>query len=172
MVPSPVLHAIVAMSENRAIAYEGKMPWHLPLEYRWFKHKTMGGAIIMGRKTCEAIGKTLPGRKSYVLSRSAGECLGAKCYPDFESLGAELPGDKPAWVVGGAEIYRQLFPQCTYLYLSRIKQTTPGDVFLPEFEDRFALNQVIHENDDFRVERWLRKGRAAGEPEAWPFAAS
>ena len=60
-----------------------------------------------------------------------------------------------AVVVGGAEIYRQFFPRCTFLYLSRIKRTTPGDFFLPPFEDQFALNQVIHENDDFRVERWL-----------------
>jgi dihydrofolate reductase len=165
----PTFHAIVAMSENRAIAYEGKMPWHLPLEYRWFKHKTMGGALIMGRKTCEAIGKALPGRTSYVLSRSEGECLGAKCYATIELLCAALPPGEPAWVVGGAEIYRQFFPRCTFLYLSRIKRTTPGDVFLPPFEDQFALNQVIQENDDFRVERWLRNGAAATPPEVWPF---
>jgi dihydrofolate reductase len=166
----PPLHAIVAMSENRAIAYEGKMPWHLPLEYRWFKHKTMGGAMIMGRKTCEAIGRTLPGRVSYVLSRQAGECLGATCYADIDSLGAQLPPDQPAWVVGGAESYRQLLPRCTFLYLSRIKKNTPGDVFFPPFEGQFELNQLIHENDDFRVERWLRPGAAGAEPEAWPFA--
>jgi dihydrofolate reductase len=166
----PVLHAIVAMSENRAIAFEGKMPWHLPLEYRWFKHKTMGSAMIMGRKTCEAIGRTLPGRATYVLSRHAGECLGAACYADIDQLVASLPADKPAWVVGGAEIYRQLLPRCTYLYLSRIKKTTPGDVFFPSFEDQFAQDQVIHENDDFRVERWLRTGKTGTAFEPWPFA--
>ena len=165
----PTFHAIVAMSENRAIAYEGKMPWHLPLEYRWFKHKTMGSAMVMGRKTCEAIGKALPGRISYVLSRQGGECLGAKCYTTIDSLCADLPADKPAWVVGGAEIYRQFLPHCTFLYLSRIKRTTPGDVFFPAFEDQYALNQVIHENDDFRVERWLRRGEPAECPETWPF---
>jgi dihydrofolate reductase len=165
----PPLHAIAAMSENRAIAYEGKMPWHLPLEYRWFKHKTMGGAMIMGRKTCEAIGRTLPGRVTYVLSRQAGECLGAACYADIGSLCAQLPPDKPAWVVGGAEIYRQLLPRCTFLYLSRIKKTTPGDVFFPPFEKQFALDQLIHENENFRVERWLRHGATGAAPEAWPF---
>jgi dihydrofolate reductase len=166
----PILHAIVAMSENRAIAFEGKMPWHLPLEYRWFKHKTMGSAMIMGRKTCESIGRTLPGRVSLVLSRQAGECLGAKCYPTIDQLAADLPADKPAWVVGGAEIYRQLLPRCTFLYLSRIKKITPGDVFLPAFEDQFAPDQVIHENDDFRVERWLRNGETGSPNEPWPFA--
>jgi dihydrofolate reductase len=165
----PTLHAIVAMSENRAIAFEGKMPWHLPLEYRWFKHKTMGSAMIMGRKTCEAIGRTLPGRTTYVLSRHAGECLGSPCYTDIETIIDELPTDKPAWVVGGAEIYRQLLPRCTHLYLSRIKKTTPGDVFFPPFENDFSLDQSVHENDDFRVERWLRNGVGPEPPEAWPF---
>jgi dihydrofolate reductase len=165
----PVLHAIVAMSENRAIAYEGKMPWHLPLEYRWFKHKTMGSAMVMGRKTFEAIGKPLPGRTSHVLTRQASELPGATCYFDIEALMAGLPKDKPSWVVGGAEIYRQFLPACTFLYLSRIKKTTPGDVFFPPFEEEFGLNQVIHENDDFRVERWLRNGAPAEPPEAWPF---
>jgi dihydrofolate reductase len=165
----PVLHAIVAMSENRAIAHEGKLPWHLPLEYRWFKHKTMGSAMIMGRKTFEAIGKPLPGRTSHVLSRHAADLPGAKCYSEIADLTANLPQDKAAWVVGGAEIYRQFLPLCTFLYLSRIKQATPGDVFFPAFEDTYALNQVIHENDDFRVERWLRIGASSEAPEPWPF---
>ena len=164
------LHAIVAMSQNRAIAHEGRMPWHLPLEYRWFKHKTMGGAMIMGRKTCEAIGRTLPGRTTYVLSRQSGACLGAPCYADIATLCAQLSPGSPAWVVGGAEIYRQLLPRCTFLYLSRIKKTTPGDVFFPPFEDQFALDQVIHENDDFRVERWLHQGATGAPSESWPFA--
>jgi dihydrofolate reductase len=166
----PPLHAIVAMSENRAIAYEGKMPWHLPLEYRWFKHKTMGSAMVMGRKTFEAIGKPLPGRTSHVLTRHTSELPGATCYFDIEALMAGLPKDKPSWVVGGAEIYCQFLPACTFLYLSRIKKTTPGDVFFPPFEDEYGLNQVIHEHDDFRVERWLRNGALAEPPEVWPFS--
>ncbi len=166
----PVLHAIVAMSENRAIAHEGKLPWHLPLEYRWFKYKTMGSAMIMGRKTFEAIGKPLPGRSSYVLSRQASQLPGAQLHSEIDPLLAALPPDRPAWVVGGAEIYRQFFPLCTFLYLSRIKRNTPGDVFLPAFEDAYTLDQAIYESDDFRVERWLRDGAAGGVPEKWPFA--
>ncbi len=165
----PVLHAIVAMSENRAIAFEGKLPWHLPLEYRWFKHKTMGSAMIMGRKTFEAIGQPLPGRTSHVLTRHVANLPGAQVHGEIEPLLAALPQDKPAWVVGGAEIYRQFLPLCTFLYLSRIKRTTTGDVFFPAFEDTFALNQVIHENDDFRVERWLRDDAQPQPAEPWPF---
>lgn len=166
----PLLHAIAAMSENRAIGHEGKIPWHLPLDFRWFKHKTAGSTMVMGRKTFISIGKPLPGRTSCVLTRHVKELPGATCYFDIEALLADLPADKPSWVVGGADIYQQLLPVCTFLYLSRVKKTTVGDVFFPEFETRFTLDQVIHENDDFRVERWLRHGATAGPPEAWPFS--
>ena len=63
----------------------------------------------------------------------------------------------PSWCVGGADIYSQFLPACTFLYLSRIKKNTSGDVFFPAFEETFALDQVIEENSDFRVERWLRQ---------------
>jgi dihydrofolate reductase len=166
----PPLHAIAAMSENRVIGSGGKIPWRLPLDFRWFKHKTMGSAMIMGRKTFESIGEPLPGRTSLVLSRQGGPSPGAQFFSDAEKLLASLPTDKPAWVVGGAEIYRRFLPRCRFLYLSRVKRKAAGDVFFPTFEEQFALDQVIHENDDFRVERWLRNGATPGPPEPWPFA--
>ncbi len=166
----PPLHAIAAMSENRVIGSAGKIPWRLPLDFRWFKHKTMGSAMIMGRKTFESIGEPLPGRTSLVLSRQGGASAGARFFTDAEKLLASLPANEPAWVVGGAEIYRQFLPRCTFLYLSRVKRTAAGDVFFPAFEEQFTLDQVIHENDDFRVERWLHHGATPEQSEAWPFA--
>src|SRR5882762_8039845 len=64
----PIFNAIAAMSENRIIGNQGKIPWHIPDDFRWFKHKTMGGTLIMGRKTFQSIGKPLPGRETIVLS--------------------------------------------------------------------------------------------------------
>ena len=59
----PTFHAIAAMSENRVIGDQGKMPWQLPEEYRWFKHKTMGGTLIMGRKTFDPSANHCPDAK-------------------------------------------------------------------------------------------------------------
>jgi dihydrofolate reductase len=67
----PTFYAIAAMSENRVIGNQGKIPWHLPEDFRWFKHKTMGGTLIMGRKTFESIGKPLPGRETLVVTRTS-----------------------------------------------------------------------------------------------------
>ena len=165
----PVLHAIVAMSENRAIGFEGKIPWHLPLDFRWFKHKTMGGILIVGRKTLESLPQSLPGRECWVLSRHTLNRPEVKVYHETNSLLRDLPDDKIAWLSGGAQIYAELLPACLFLYLTRVKRTVPGDTFFPPFEDRFTLDQCIYENNEFRVERWRINNAPPAAPEMWPF---
>jgi dihydrofolate reductase len=169
----PIFHAIAAMSENRVIGYQGKMPWTLPEDFRWFKHKTMGGTLIMGRKTYKSIGKPLPGRETVVLSRSS-EISGVTTCHDISQLDEVLrPLPKPYWVCGGTEIFRQLLRSCDLLYLTRVKRIVPGDAFFPPFEDKFEIDQTIHENELFRVERWRRLFHSEMppiEPEEWPSA--
>ena len=63
---------IAAMARNRAIGFEGGMPWHLPGELRHFKETTWGKPIVMGRKTWESIGRVLPGRQNIVVTRNGG----------------------------------------------------------------------------------------------------
>jgi dihydrofolate reductase len=61
--------AIAAMSLNRVIGAGGKIPWHLPEDFQWFKRMTTGHVIVMGRKTFESLGQPLPNRKSLILTR-------------------------------------------------------------------------------------------------------
>jgi dihydrofolate reductase len=61
--------AIAAMSLNRVIGAGGKIPWHLPEDFKWFKRLTSGNVIVMGRKTFESLGRPLPNRKNLVLTR-------------------------------------------------------------------------------------------------------
>ncbi|NOT50561.1 MAG: diacylglycerol kinase, partial [Chitinophagaceae bacterium] len=63
---------VVAAANNNAIGMGGKMPWHLPADMRHFKNITWGMPIVMGRKTFESIGRTLPGRKNIVITRQTG----------------------------------------------------------------------------------------------------
>jgi len=164
------IYAIAAMSENRVIGDHGKIPWLLPEDFRWFKHKTMGGTLIMGRKTLESIGKPLPGRKTIVLSRTSPTSDVEIC-TDLPSLDKTLSASPmPHWVCGGAEIYQQLLPKCSAIYLTCVKRTVDGDAFLPAFEDTFTRTQIIHENDLFRVERWESKKKAHHrmDNEPWP----
>ena len=171
----PTFHAIAAMSENRAIGYQGKIPWHLAEDFQWFKHKTMGGTLVMGRKTFASIGKALPGRETVVLSRSK-TVPGVTTCADIAALDETLrPLPKPYWICGGVEIYRQFLRSCDLLYLTLVKRVVSGDAFFPPFEDKFELDQVIHENAEFRVERWRRlfhHDQVPVEPEVWPLTVS
>ena len=63
-----IVSLIVAMAENRVIGRDGGLPWHLPDDLKYFKARTMGKPMLMGRKTFESIGKPLPGRTSVVLT--------------------------------------------------------------------------------------------------------
>jgi dihydrofolate reductase len=171
----PIFYAIAAMSENRVIGNKGKLPWHLPQDYRWFKHKTMGGTLVMGRITFESIGKPLPGRKTIILSKSGQTFPGTKTYHDIETFRAHENAAPTVWVCGGSEIYQQLLPSCAVLYLTRVKKTLEGDALFPPFEANYSLNQVIHETSEFKVERWFNTKRAHlsfydSPLEPWPFS--
>ena len=146
--------AIAAMSENRVIGNDGDMPWNLPEDFKWFKEKTMGGLLIMGRKTYESIGEPLPGRETYVLSRQTLDIPGVKSFTDLTTLLQQLETDKPVWIAGGAEIYRQTLQYCDEILLTRIHRQCEGDTFFPVFEDQFEFKEVIRENPDFTIERW------------------
>ncbi|PXA05161.1 dihydrofolate reductase [Coraliomargarita sinensis] len=148
--------AIAAMSENRVIGSDGDMPWNLPEDFKWFKQATMGGIMIMGRKTYESIGKPLPGRETYVLSRRELDIPGVTNITDISAL-QDLETDKTVWIAGGAEIYRQTLDDCDEVYLTRVHRQCEGDTFFPEFEDRFDFDEVLQKNEDFTIERWVRR---------------
>ena len=61
--------AIAAMSLNRVIGADGKIPWHLPEDFKWFKKLTTGGIVLMGRKTFLTLPKPLPNRTNVVFTR-------------------------------------------------------------------------------------------------------
>jgi dihydrofolate reductase len=64
-----IVTIIVALDEAGTIGRDGQLPWHLPDDLRRFKAATMGHVLVMGRRTCDSIGRALPGRRSVVLSR-------------------------------------------------------------------------------------------------------
>ena len=148
--------AIAAMSENRVRGNTGDIPWQLPEDFKWFKKTTMGGILVMGRKTYESIGRPLPGRDTYVLSRTPREIAGVHNFTDLERLD-HLKTNQTIWIAGGGEIYKQMLNKCSELYLTRVHRTVQGDAFFPNFESDFQLDLLMEKNDDFSIERWLKK---------------
>lgn len=152
--------AIAAMGENRAIGFRGKLPWHLPDDLKFFKEKTLGQVIVMGRKTYESIGRPLPKRDNVVLSRTLGSIEGVKVIRDLSEVDA-LAGGKEVWIVGGAELYTQALPHCAELWLTRVFMSPEADAFFPPFEPVMELAEVIRETEQFRIERWVAKTEPA-----------
>ncbi len=135
------LSLIVAVAENRVIGRDGKLPWYLPKDLRYFRAVTMGKPVVMGRKTWESMNRPLPGRTNIVITRQPGyEAEGARVVPDLEQAiklaesVATIDGVDEIMVIGGAEIYRLALSQADRLYLTEVHAEVSGDVFFPEWQ--------------------------------------
>lgn len=143
--------AIAAMARNRVIGIDNKLPWHLPEDFKWFKNKTMGHTLVMGRKTYESIGKPLPGRDTIVLSRSSDIAIsGVTLCSNLESIAdMTLRGD--LYFCGGAQIYEQVLPYCSDLFLTLVHSEPEGDAHFPDFENQFELAETIQKQAEFSI---------------------
>ena len=147
--------AIAAMAENRVIGAGNRIPWHLPDDFKWFKAKTMGQVLVMGRKTYESIGRPLPGRETLILSRSGYQAEGLQTLASTDALMDWVRDEsRTVFVCGGAELYRQLLPNCSDLFLSWVKGTYQGDAYFPEHESLFDSGEVVLEHADFTVKHY------------------
>jgi dihydrofolate reductase len=144
---APFISLVVAATQNDVIGRDNGMPWHLPDDLRYFKARTMGKPMLMGRKTFEAIGKPLPGRTSIVLTRDAAcRGCGRRKFPD-EALPRRCP---ELCVVGGAEVFRLAMPLAKRLLLTRIHADIPGDTFFPKVnpDEWREIERVEHPADE------------------------
>ena len=103
---------IWAQAHNRVIGLDGVMPWHVPEDLAHFKAVTMGGAVVMGRKTWDSIPerfRPFSGRENIVVTRQAGwSAEGAhkqNSLADGVSHASALTPGERVWVIGGAEIF-------------------------------------------------------------------
>jgi dihydrofolate reductase len=153
------MKAIVAMTKSRVIGKNNQIPWRLPGEQKWFKEVTMGHPILMGRKTFESIGRPLPGRRNFVVTR-AGKFAGVELIHDLNAFDPgfyELDGPE-IFVIGGAEIYRALLDRCDVIYATVVKREYEGDAYFPEFESQFEFSETIRETPEFDIFSYRRAG--------------
>jgi len=130
------LTLIAAMGKNRAIGLDGRMPWHLPAELQHFKKATMGKAIVMGRKTWQAIGRPLPGRQNIVVSRN----------PEFHAEGVDLASSlddavamsesDEVMIIGGGQLYALALPSASRMVLTLIDIEPEADTWFPEWDEK------------------------------------
>ncbi len=135
-----MISLIVAHDHNHVIGYENGMPWHLPGDLQYFKQKTMGKPMIMGRKTFESIGRPLPGRRNIVVTRDANyRADGIETATSIEEALA-LAGDVPEiMIIGGEQIFRLSMELTDRIYITKINHSFKGDTFFPTYTDDFVL---------------------------------
>lgn len=124
------MNLIVACSENGVIGRDGQMPWHLPRDLRHFRATTWGGAVLMGRRTHEDIGRALPGRENIVLSRRPLLLPGVRVAASLEEA-LRLAGPREVFIIGGGELYRQTLARARRLHLTRVHAEVAGDTHFP-----------------------------------------
>ncbi|WP_439881920.1 dihydrofolate reductase [Pontibacter sp. MBLB2868] len=143
---------VVATAENNVIGKDNQLIWHLPADLKHFKQLTMGHPILMGRKTFESIGKPLPGRTSFVITRQedyqAEGCIVVHSVKEAIEQASQL--DESVCIIGGAEIYRQALPMVDTIELTKIHHTFDGDTFFPEIKEQEwkVVAKEDHEPDE------------------------
>jgi dihydrofolate reductase len=121
---------VVARAENGVIGKDGTLPWRLPADLRRFKALTMGGPMIMGRRTFDSLPGLLPGRRHIVLTRDpAWKAEGAEiARSPREALALAGPGRVS--VIGGAEIFALFLPMAARIELTEVHDRPEGDTRL------------------------------------------
>lgn len=127
------------MAKNRAIGQGNQLPWDYPEDMKFFREKTKGSVLIMGRKTFDSLGKPLPGRFHIVITRSPLKSEHASVvYVKDLAAAMAIAREKVSsfgpeiFIAGGAEIYRMAMNTCDRIYLTVIDKEFTGDAFFPE----------------------------------------
>ncbi len=137
---------IAACSKNRVIGANNQLLWHLPEDLKRFKNITLGYPVVMGRKTYESIGKSLPGRLNIVLTKDrnyvAENCL---VYNNIWEV-LDLYEKSNLFVIGGGQIYYDFLPFAKKIELTLIDKDFEGDTFFPILDNSWEEVKRIDSN--------------------------
>lgn len=150
---------IAAVAQNGVIGKGLDIPWHFSEDFKHFKRSTMGGIVVMGRRTWESFkGRPLPGRENVVISSSLKAVEGVKVFKTLEEFkNAYRDDERQVWIIGGASLYESTLKDCDELVITRVKLSPDGDVFFPKFEDKFKETEKIFESPDFDIVKYTVK---------------
>lgn len=151
-----ILSHIVAVAKNDVIGTENTLPWDIPEDMKFFKEKTKGRALIMGRKTFESVGHPLPHRLNVIVTRQKNYPVTAPnvvVKPDLKSAIEYCRGQmskygEEIFIIGGGEIFKESLSIVDVIYLTRIHQDFPGDIVYPKIPAKdFALVEQRDRNE-------------------------
>jgi len=127
---------IAAIAKNNALGKDNDLIWHLPADLKRFKKTTSGYHILMGRNTFESIGKPLPNRTSVIITRNNNYYKEGCLIANSIKEAIELAGKKNAFIIGGAQIYKQALESnlVDVLDITIVHKEFEADVFFPKID--------------------------------------
>ncbi|GHT76803.1 dihydrofolate reductase [Bacteroidia bacterium] len=129
-----ILSIIVAIGKNNEMGKNGDLLCHLPADLKHFKEITSGHTVVMGRKTFDSLPNgALPKRKNIVISRNPElKIENATVYPSLDYALIKLLDEDEVFIIGGAQIFKQILFDTDKLYLTKIHAEFPdADAFFP-----------------------------------------
>jgi dihydrofolate reductase len=147
-----LISLIVVADEQNAIGLKNQLLCHLPADLKYFKAKTSGHHIVMGRKTYESIGRPLPNRVNIIISSNPNltieGCRVLGSLQDAIKLATDA-GETELLITGGGTIYKQALSIAHKIYLTRIFHQFEADTYFPPLADEWVLTEDNrHESDE------------------------
>lgn len=149
-----MINLIVAVANHNVIGKDNKLIWHLPKDLQFFKEKTSGHVIIMGRKTFESLPFLLPKREHWVLSQSESFIVPdnrVKVFRSIEDIVKAARALDQVFIIGGAMIYEAMMPYVDRMYVTKINHDFEGDAFFPSIDD--SVFEVTHIEEGIQDEK-------------------
>lgn len=152
----PLISIICALTDDRVIGYQNKIPWHIKDDLIRFKEKTIGHTVIMGRTTFESVagyykksGNPVPNRKHVIITRDTsyvvpmGGCFIVSSIDGALEKAKSIEGEE-IFISGGASVFEQTITRADRLYLTVVHKKYEGDTYFPDYS---AFKKVINRED-------------------------
>lgn len=145
---------VVAMDTQNAIGVNNQLPWHLSDDLKHFKALTQNGVVVMGRKTYDSMGRALPKRINWVLTRDTSwQAEGVKVAHTLQALLDGAAADVKAlqqsslFIIGGGELFNLCMPYTDRLEITHVDLQVNGDAFYPAIPAGFKQYQRQPQQD-------------------------
>ena len=133
-----MLSIVVAKSDNNIIGKDNQLVWHIPEDLKHFRQLTLDKVLIMGRKTFDAVGSILNGKKIVVFTNNPNfvtEQENVEIVHSVDEINEYVNSDEECMVVGGSMIYHLLMPKVNKIYMTEIHKDYEGDAFFPKMSE-------------------------------------
>lgn len=150
------MDAIVAVYADWGIGDGGTQPVVLHADRKHFRALTDGAAVIVGRKTLADFpgSRPLKGRHNIVLTSQTPDIPGAEIVHSVEEAVGAARAQERCLVIGGASVYRQMFPYIHRAFVTQIDLTPTSDSFFPNLDE--APGWMLAEAEPWQEEDGIR----------------